>query len=63
MNMLKTGRVSVKGLSTVPEVISFPRYNMKCSGGNRKRDTTRNTVVHLVSGFPLHFMLLYIAEI
>ena len=42
---------------TVPKVIDFPRYNMKCSGEN----VILRGIVHVVSGFPLH--LCYIAEI
>ena len=38
---------------TVPKVIEFPRYNMKCSGEN----VILGGIVHVVSGFPLHFML------
>ena len=37
---------------TVPKVIDFPRYNMKCSGDN----VILRGIVHVVSGFPLHFM-------
>ena len=37
---------------TVPKVIDFPRYNMKCSWGN----VILRGIVHVVSGFPLHFM-------
>ena len=37
---------------TVPKVIDFQRYNMKCSGGN----VVQRGKVHVVSGFPLHFM-------
>ena len=38
---------------TLPKVIDFPRYNMKCSGEN----VIQSGIFHLVSGFPLHFML------
>ena len=38
---------------TVPNVIDFPRYNMKCNGENK---ILRGTF-HVVSCFPLHFML------
>ena len=44
-------------LYTVPKVIDFPRYNMKCSGEN----VILRGIVHVVSGFPLHSC--YIAEI
>ena len=37
---------------TVLKVIDFPRYNMKCSGEN----VILRGIVHIVSGFPLHFM-------
>ena len=40
------------GCHTVPKVIDFPRYNMKCSGEN----VILRGIVHVVSGFPLHFM-------
>ena len=36
-------------IHTVPKVIDFPRYNMKCSGGNE-------ILSHSVSRVPLHFM-------
>ena len=38
---------------TVPNVIDFPRYSMKCSGEN----VTLCGIFHVVSRFPLHFML------
>ena len=38
---------------TVPKVIDFPRYDMKCSGEN----VILRGIFHLVSCFPLHFML------
>ena len=38
---------------TVPKVINFSRYNMKCSGEN----VILRGIVHVVSCFPLHFML------
>ena len=38
---------------TVPKVIDFPRYNMKCSGEN----VILREIFHVVSCFPLHFML------
>ena len=38
---------------TVQKVIDFLRYNMKCSGDN----VILRGIVHVVSGFPLHFML------
>ena len=38
---------------TVPKEIYFPRYNMKCSGEN----VILRGIVHVVSCFPLHFML------
>ena len=38
---------------TVPNVIHFQRYNMKCSGDNM----ILRGIVHEVSCFPLHFML------
>ena len=44
---------------TVPKEIDFPRYNMKCSGEN----VILRRIFHVVSCFPLHYMLLYIAEI
>ena len=37
-------------LRTVPKVIDFPRYNMKCSGEN----VILRGIVHVVSGFPLY---------
>ena len=40
------------GENTVPKVIDFPRYNMKCGGDN----VILRGIVHVVSGFPLHFM-------
>ena len=40
------------GLYTVPKVIDFPQYNMKCSGEN----VILRGIVHVVSGSPLHFM-------
>ena len=40
-------------MHTVPKVIDFPRYNMKCSGEN----VILHGIVHVVSGFPPHFML------
>ena len=44
---------------TVPKVIEFPRYNMKCSGEN----VILGGIVHVVSGFPLQYISCYIAEI
>ena len=38
---------------TVPKVIDFPRYNMKCSGEN----VILRGIFHVVSRFPLLFML------
>ena len=38
---------------TVPKVIDFPRYNMKCSGEN----VILHGIFHVVSCFPLNFML------
>ena len=38
---------------TIPMVIDFPRYNMKCSGEN----VILRGIFDAVSGFPLHFML------
>ena len=38
---------------TVPKEINFPRYNMKCSGEN----IILRGIFHVVSCFPLHFML------
>ena len=40
-------------LCTVPKLIDFPRYNMKCSGEN----AILRGIFHVVSCFPLHFML------
>ena len=40
------------GENTVPKVIDFPRYNMKCGGDN----VIILGIVHEVSGFHLHFM-------
>ena len=37
---------------TVPKVIDYPQYNMKCSGDN----VILRGIVHVVSGFHLHFM-------
>ena len=42
-----------KILYTVPKVIDFKRYNIKCSGEN----VILRGIFHVVSGFPLHFML------
>ena len=42
----------VRTVSTVPKVIDFPRYNMICSGEN----VILLGIVHVVSGFPVHFM-------
>ena len=39
-------------LYSVPKVIDFPRYNMKCSVEN----VILRGIVHEVSCFPLHFM-------
>ena len=47
----KTGDQSIN--CTVPKVIDFPRYNMKSSGEN----VILRGIVHVVSRFPLHFML------
>ena len=44
---------------TVPKVIDFPRYNMKCSGEN----VILREIVHVVPGFPLQYISCYIAEI
>ena len=38
---------------TVPKEIDFPRYTMKCSGENE----ILRGIFHVVSRFPLHFML------
>ena len=38
---------------TVPKEIDFPRYNMKCS----RKNVILRGIVHVVSCFPLHFML------
>ena len=38
---------------TVPKEIDFPRYNMKCS----RENVILRGMLHVVSGFPLHFML------
>ena len=38
---------------TVPKEIDFPRYNMKYSGEN----VIQRGILHVVSCFPLHFML------
>ena len=46
-------RCTVVQLYTVPKVIDFPRYNMKCSGVNQ----ILRGIFHGVSRFPLHFML------
>ena len=43
----------IKIYYTVPKIINFPRYNMKCSGEN----VILLGIVHVVSRFPLHFML------
>ena len=40
------------GPYTAPKVIDFPRYNLKCNGEN----VILRGIVHVVSGFPLHFM-------
>ena len=40
-------------LYTVPKVIDFPRYNMKCSGENE----ILRGICPVVSGFPLHFLI------
>ena len=44
---------NVKPQNTVPEVIAFPRYNMKCSGEN----VILRGIFRDVSRFPQHFML------
>ena len=46
---------ATEAMHTVPKVpvIDFPRYNMKCSGENE----ILRGIFHVVSGFPLHFML------
>ena len=36
----------------VSKVIDFPRYNMKCSGGN----VTLRGIINVLSRFPVHFM-------
>ena len=41
------------GLKTVPKKIYFPRYNMKCCEEN----VILGRIFHVVSCFPLHFML------
>ena len=46
-------RLKPSHMYTVRKVINFPRYNMKCSGEN----VILHGIVHVVSGFPLHFML------
>ena len=43
---------------TVPKLIDFPRYNMKCSGENEKLCG----IFHVVSRFPLYISC-YFAEI
>ena len=43
----------IKIYYTVPKIINFPRYNMKCSGEN----VILLGIVYVVSRFPLHFML------
>ena len=40
-------------VDTVPKVINFLRYNMKCRGEN----VILRGIVHAVLGFPQHFML------
>ena len=40
-------------LYTVPKAIDFPRYNMKC----RWENVILRGIFHVVSRFPLHFML------
>ena len=45
--------VAEKQLYTVPKVIDFPRYNMKCSGEN----VVLRGMFHEGTGFPLHFTL------
>ena len=40
-------------LFTVPKVIHFPQFNMKCSRGN----VMLRGIFRAVSGFPLYFML------
>ena len=47
------GMHDVHCVYTVPKEIDFPRYNMKCSGKN----AILRGIFHVVSGFPLHFML------
>ena len=46
----KAEKLPALHLHTVPKVIDFPRYNMKCSGGNE-------ILSHSVSRVPLHFMI------
>ena len=49
----KAEKLPALHLHTVPKVIDFPRYNMKCSGEN----VILRGIFHVVSCFPLHFML------
>ena len=44
---------ATEAMHTVPKVIDFPRYNMKCRGEN----VILRGMLHVVSRFPLHFML------
>ena len=46
-------RLKMFFFNTVPKEFHFPRYNMKCSGEN----LILREKVHVVSCFPLHFML------
>ena len=47
------GLVSACASYTVPKVIDFPRYDMKSS----RENMILREIVHVVSGFPLQFML------
>ena len=52
-NCLFSSEIDLLNYYTVPKVIDFPRYNMKCSGEN----VILRGIFHVVSCFPLHFML------
>ena len=50
---LESCKVWICSLSTVPKVIDFPRFNLKCSEENQ----IQHGIFQVVSRFPLHFML------
>ena len=51
--LIQTQGVELCEPLTVPKIIDFPRYNMKCS----KENVILRGIFHVASCFPLHFML------